>query len=160
MMESKSVSSIPTMLDYVVKDAVIVDFGEGYELGYDQEGMNYPRVFAVVKFQLVDTTILCRIADRVCKDDGYSIPDLDYLTEEIWYNFTVGINDCTESHLDTCIEFEAVGGNSGNVLHTGIIDLSNEEQTLIYACIDNQCKQRLGRSCADLLKEAENEYIL
>ena len=42
------------------------------------------------------------------------------------------------------------------VLHD---DLSEEEQIAIYERLDEQCRKYLGKSCEDLLKDAEKEMM-
>ena len=151
--------SIPTMLDYVVANAIAVDFSEGYDTGWDQEGMYYPRVFATVRFQLVDTAILCAIAERVCKDEGISFKNDVTQTADVWYQFSIGLNDCTDSKLDTCIMFDVIDADSSYIKEGGVIDLSESEQALIFNRLNEECVSRLNRSCEDLLAEARAKMV-
>ena len=38
--------------------------------------------------------------------------------------------------------------------HSYYLDLSEEEQRVIFALLDEQCREHYNKSCADLLEEA------
>ena len=79
--------------------------------------------------------------DDTCDNDG-------------WYDFYVGINGYTESHMDSCIEFVVVNSNSPDEEERYTIDLTEEEQRTVFSCLDEQCRKYLEKSCDDLLAEA------
>ena len=79
--------------------------------------------------------------------------------EDGLYDSRIGINDYTDSKLDTCITFALINGTAPDTEETYVIDLSEEEQRLIYERLNEECKEHLGKTCEDLLAEARNEMI-
>ena len=63
---------------------------------------------------------------------------------------------CAEC-MDGCIEFYVVNADSEDNESRYFIDLTAEEQSVIYARLDEQCKIYLGKSCEELLAEAGKE---
>ena len=57
--------------------------------------------------------------------------------------------------MDSCIELVVVNADSEDNEELYTIDLTEEEQVLIYAQLDEQCRRHEGKSCEELLKEAE-----
>ena len=57
--------------------------------------------------------------------------------------------------MDSCIEFVVVNADSEDNEEVYTIDLTAEEQNAIYKQLDEQCRRHEGRSCEELLKEAE-----
>ena len=76
-----------------------------------------------------------------------------------WYDLQIGINDYTDSKLDTCITFALINGTTPDTEETYVIDLSPEEQKLIYERLNEECEEHLGKTCEDLLAEARKEMI-
>lgn len=60
-----------TLLEAVLKDHVFIDFGAEIHYGDDQMYLDYPCRFATVGFELMATSLLSGIADRIRKDKGY-----------------------------------------------------------------------------------------
>ena len=56
------------LLESVLKDELFIDFGSEILYGSDQMYMDYPIRFATVTFQLMDTALFSRIADRIRLD--------------------------------------------------------------------------------------------
>jgi len=50
--------------------------------------------------------------------------------------------------MNNCIEY--INGDD-----TDIIDLTEEEQEIIWNILDKQCRETLGKNCENLLKEAK-----
>ena len=119
-------------------EAILIDFDE--EIEYDQDqAVSCPTVFPTVNFMLQNTPELIAVADALCRHKEYDI-----------YEFMIGINGFTKSRLDDCIKF-FIGGIPRR------IELEDEEQYAIFNSLDAQCREHLGKSCEDLLKEAESE---
>jgi hypothetical protein len=82
--------------------------------------------------------------DDSCDNDG-------------WYDFYVGINGYAENHMDSCIEFVVVNSNSPDDEERYSIDLTEEEQSAVFKCLDAQCQKYLGKDCLELLAEARRQ---
>ena len=138
-----------SLLEHVVRESIYIDVSCGYELGSDQAYVCYPIVFPTVTFRLMETPVLCQIADSIRMEAGFK-PLYD-CGEEItgWYDFRVGINGYTSSGLDTCI--------APDTWESYAIDLSESEQELIYARLNEECVESFGKTCEELLEEARKE---
>lgn len=146
-----------SLLEHVVSGAIYIDASSGYELGSAQAYVCYPIVFPTVTFRLMETPVLCQIADTMRMEAGFK-PLYDG-GEEItgWYDFRIGINGYTESKLDTCIIFELVNGDAADTWESYAIDLNEDEQRVIYERLEEECVEAFGKTCEELLKEAESE---
>ena len=150
-----------TLIEAVLKDHVFIDFGAEILDGDDQMYLDHPCRFATVAFELMATSLLCGIADRIRKDKGLKpMHPMDEYTEETcdqegFYNFYAGINDWSDSKCDSCIEFVVVNSASEDNEELYTIDLGRDEEAAMYNRLDEQCRQYLGKSCADLLTEAK-----
>ena len=155
--ENLEMTRATSLLEHVVRESVYIDASSGYELGSDQAYVCYPCVFPTVGFHLIETALLCQIADSIRKEEGFK-PLYDGSEEATgWYDIEIGINGYTESGLDTCITFELVNGNQPDTWRSYVIDLSEEEQRLIYARLDEECVESFGKTCEELLEEARTE---
>ena len=150
-----------TLIEGFARDAIFIDFGAEVLFGDDQCYLDYPCRFPTVGFELMATSGLVQIADRIRKDAGFKpMHAMDEFTEDTcdndgWYDFYVGLNGFTDNHMDTCIEFYVVNADSEDNEELYTIDLTTEEQNAVYARLDEQCRKYLEKSCEDLLKEAE-----
>ena len=88
---------------------------------------------------MVPTKLLCD-SGRI-KQNNLEAADEDF-------NFYIGINGFTKSKLNNCIEYTC--GDDQDA-----IDLTEEEQEVVFAVLDAQCKEKLGKGCDDLLEEAK-----
>ena len=151
------------LIECFVKDTVFVDFGSDITYGFDQQNVDFPSRFPTVEFQLIATSGLCQIADRIRKDAGFKpMHPMDEFTDETcdnegWYDFYVGINGFTDNHMDSGIEFYVVNADSEDNEARYSIDLTVEEQAAIYTWLDEQCKIYLGKGCEELLAEVGKE---
>ena len=148
-----------SLMEHVVRESIYIDVSCGYELGSDQAYVCYPIVFPTVTFRLMETPVLCQIADSIRMEAGFK-PLYD-CGEEItgWYDFRIGINGYTSSGLDTCILFELVNGSAPDTWESYAIDLSEAEQELIYARLNEECVESFGKTCEELLEESRKEMI-
>ncbi|MBR2258205.1 MAG: hypothetical protein IJ899_12915 [Blautia sp.] len=152
-----------TLCEGFVRDEVFIDFGTEAVFGENQCYIDYPCRFPTVGFQLMATSGLSRIADRIRKDLGYKpMHALDEFMDgdcdqEGWYDFFIGLNGFSKSHLDSCIEFIVVNTESEDNEKKYAIDLTAEEQAAVYKQLDSQCRTYLGKSCEELLAEAGKE---
>lgn len=150
-----------TLIEAFIRDEIYIDFGAGVLYGNDQCYVSFPCRFPTVGFQLMATNGLSQIADRIRKDLGFvPMHPMDEYTDDTcdndgWYDFYVGINGYSESHMDSCIEFVVVNSNSPDDEERYSIDLTEEEQEAVFKCLDEQCHKYEGKSCEDLLAEAE-----
>lgn len=130
---------------------IVVDFREEIIYDYNQECVCYPRVFACVEFELISTDGLTQIVDEerknvVGRGCGY-------------YTFYFRLNTGNEYKTDTCIVCVVNDDGAEDDADTYCIGLTEEEQKNAYQWIDTQCRQKLGKSCDDLLREAYEECI-
>ena len=71
------------LIECFVKDTVFVDFGSDITYGFDQQNVDFPSRFPTVEFQLIATSGLCQIADRIRKDAGFKpMHPMDEFTDE------------------------------------------------------------------------------
>jgi hypothetical protein len=151
------------LIEGFLKDSLFIDFGSEIIYGSDQMDISRPVRFATVGFQLMSTAGLDQIVDRIRKDAGFvPLHPMDEYTDEncdmdAWYDFYIGINDLPDCRVDTCIEAVVVNAFSPDNEETYTIDLDGNEQAYVYARLDEQCRQYLGKSCEDLIREAKAE---
>ena len=149
-----------TLFEGFVKDEVFIDFGADVLYGSDQCYVNYPCQFPTVGFQLMATSGLAQIADRIRKEQGFKpMHPMDEYTDETcdqngWYDFFIGLNDWSNSKVDSCIDVIVVNSDSPDNEECYTIDLDGKEQEYVYARLDEQCRKYLGKSCEELLAEA------
>ena len=152
-----------TLVERFVQDEVFVDFGAEYLLGDDQACVSTPVRFPTVLFQLMPTAGMIRIADCVRQDAGYEpLCDMDDCTDDACdnkgcYEFYIGLNGYTDTHLDSALLFCPVNTDSDDNEEVYSIDLTYDEQLAIYNRLDEQCRKYLGKSCEDLLEEAKEQ---
>ena len=150
-----------TLTEGFVRDEIFIDFGSEIMYGDDQCYIDYPCRFPTVGFQLMATNGLVQIADRIRKDAGFKpMHPMDEYTDETcdqkgFYNFYIGLNDWSARKCDSCIEFIVVNSDSEDNEELYTIDLGRDEEVAMYNRLDEQCRQHLGKSCADLLAEAK-----
>ena len=114
--------------------------------GSDQAYISYPTRIATVGLFLETTEDLLTAANRLRVVEGY-----DPVEE---FDFTIGLNDFTATHLDNCVEAVVTDTSAPDVDERYTIDLSEEEQRAIFRTLDIECRAKLGRGCEDLLAEA------
>jgi len=126
---------------------IILDTYYDLNFGHDQAFVTYPVVFPTVGFTLKATPDLIEAANKL----RVGLEPTDDIL------FTLGINDFTASKLDNCILaiVDETDDPSGEVEYH--IDLTEEEQVEIFKALDKECKEKLGRSCAELLDEARRD---
>lgn len=150
-----------TLIEGVLKDHVFIDFGAEILYGADQINLDHPCRFATVEFELLATSVLCEIADCIRMEKGMKpMHPMEEYTDETcdqdgFYNFYAGLNDWSESECDSCIEFIVVNSDSEDNEEMYTIDMGRDEEAAMYNRLDEQCRQYLGKSCADLLTEAK-----
>ena len=149
------------MFEQIIWDHIFIDFGCEVLYGDDQVYLDYPIRFATVGFQLMSTSLLSGIVDRIRKDQGFTpLHPIDEYTDEMcdgdaFYDFFIDLNDCSQTKVGTCIEAAVCNSRSADEGELYTIDLTPEEQIALYNRLDEQCRQYLGKSCAELLSEAK-----
>ena len=154
----------PTLIDRFMRENVSIDPHSEIMYGSDQAYVCCPRRFATVGFELIAGYGLQLLADRLRKDLGFKplepIDDEDYdkdCDQTGEYYFYVGLNDYTDSKVDTCITVIIANSESPDNEELYTIDLSDEEQRALYRRLDEECHILFGKSCEDLLEEARAE---
>ena len=152
-----------TLTEGVIREQIYIDFDAEVHYGSDQVNEFYPVRFPTVGFQLKATNGLSEIADRIRKDLGFApMHPMDEYTDETcdgegWYDFFIGLNGYSKTRVDSGIEFIVVNSDSPDNEESYTIVLNESEQEFIYSRLDEQCQKYLGKSCEELLAEAQKE---
>ena len=144
------------IIDIALEDNIFIDTEAEILYSSDQQCFKYPSRFATVGFELVSTYFLEQLADHI-RDEQHLKVFGKRADPGAWYSFSISLNDFTKSKLDTCITFIVRDDNALDNEEMYYIDLSEAEQKAIYRCLDKQCREKLGKSCEDLLAEARRE---
>lgn len=151
------------LLEGFLKDGVFIDAETGPLFGSDQMDVYYPCRFGTVTFQLIATSFLSTLADRIRKDMGFApMNPMDEYTGETcdqngWYDFYYGINCLGAGIGDSCITFIVCNSESPDNEETYFIDLTAEEREAMYQRMDEQYCEHFGIGCKDLLDEADRK---
>ena len=74
--------------------------------------------------------------------------------------FYIGISklpgEGQECRADKCVNFVVVNSDSSDNEDMYDIELSESDQEIILGVLDKQCRHHLGKSCEELLAEAES----
>ena len=135
-----------TISDVIESGGLKVDFDSEILYSHDQAYNTYPVVFPTVNFTLVSSDNLISLAGEILSANGDSIGSDDA-------EFTIGINGYTKTKVDNCIVF-TISDYDGEIYQ---IPLSDEEQTKVWDILNGQCKDKLKKSCDELLEEARKE---
>ena len=161
----------PTLSEDFINTEIFIDFDSELIYGEDQAYICCPKRFPTVRFQLKPTRGLVEIADGIrhklgfkpmypaqgCKSsDCNACTDCNDIDCDGWYDFFISLNGFNDSHLDTCIAVVVAGSDSPDNEDMYTIDLSEDEQKLLYNRFDEQCRRNVNKSCEELLKEAED----
>ena len=172
--------NLPTSLsEHFINTEIFIDFSSELLYGEDQAYVSHPVRFATVRFQLMPIKGLIELIDRRRYKLGYkpmypldtegrnkgqyrggckgacTEGGCDALDNDGWYDFFISLNGYTDSHLDTCIAAVVAGSDSPDNEEVYTIDLSGDEQELLYNRFDEQCRKYVGKGCEELLAEAE-----
>lgn len=151
------------MFDTILRNHVFIDFGADYRFTDEQINLTYPTRFPVVRFQLMVTSLLVSLVDRMRKDAGFTpFYPVDEYTESMcdqegWYDFYIGLNGWSDTKVDGCIEAVVCNSCSADDGELYTLDLTHDEQLLMYSRLDEQCRKHLGKSCEELLMDARAE---
>ena len=104
----------------------------------------YPTRFATVTLPLVPTEDLLDALNAL-RARFDPVDDVE---------FTVGLNDFTSTKLDNCIEAVITATDATDVEERYTIELSEEAQREVFAALDQECREKMGKGCEDLLAEA------
>lgn len=132
--------------------------------GSDQVNVSHPVRFPTVEIPLRDMSGLYEIADKMRMALGHlpmmppseDADDYSYDADG-WYNFCVTVFRLHDrDRLENCIIFtvDSVCSDDGEEYS---IYLTGEEQETVFARLDESAKEKLGKSVAALLDEAEKE---
>ena len=163
----KKASIRPTLSEAFINTEIFIDFESELIYGEDQAYICCPERFPTVRFQLMPTVGLIEIVDRLRHNLGfkpmYPIVGVDNggcddcydCDDDCCYDFFISLNGFTDSHLDTCIAAVVADSDSVDNEDMYTIDLTEDEQKLLYKRFDEQCRRSLNKTCEELLKEAE-----
>ena len=161
----------PTLSENFINTEIFIDFDSELIYGEDQAYICCPKRFPTVRFQLKPTRGLVEIADGIrhklgfkpmypaqgCKSsDCNACTDCNDIDCDGWYDFFISLNGFNDSHIDTCIAVVVAGSDSPDNEDMYTIDLTEDEQKLLYNRFDEQCRRNVNKSCEELLKEAED----
>ena len=161
----------PTLSENFINTEIFIDFDSELIYGEDQAYICCPKRFPTVRFQLKPTRGLVEIADGIrhklgfkpmypaqgCKSsDCNACTDCNDIDCDGWYDFFISLNGLNESHLDTCIAVVVAGSNSPDNEDMYTINLTENEQKMLYKRFDEQCRRTIDKTCEELLQEAEN----
>ena len=157
----------PTLSEAFINTEIFIDFESELIYGEDQAYICCPERFPTVRFQLMPTVGLIEIVDRLRHKLGfkpmYPIVGVDNggcddcydCDDDCCYDFFISLNGFTDSHLDTCIAAVVADSDSVDNEDMYTINLTEEEQKMLYKRFDEQCRRSLNKTCEELLKEAE-----
>ena len=163
----KKASIRPTLSEAFINTEIFIDFESELIYGEDQAYICCPERFPTVRFQLMPTVGLIEIVDRLRHNLGfkpmYPIVGVDNggcddcydCDDDCCYDFFISLNGFTDSHLDTCIAAVVADSDSVDNEDMYTIDLTEDEQKMLYKRFDEQCRRSLNKTCEELLKEAE-----
>ena len=153
-----------TLTEGFVRDQVFIDFALDVLFGEDQVNISHPCRFPTVTFKLMATYGLNTIADRIRVDLGYTPmhPLGVYSSDEMcdpngWYSFYIGINGFSDRHVDSCIEFVVENSDSVDNDQRYSIDLTEEEQNVLWERLNAQCNRYISQNCDELLADAKKK---
>ena len=142
-----------TLLDHLMKEAIAIDFGE--EILYTSDYVQEPgriKKFAVVQLELMETPGLVAIADQIRRENGIGVGRKN---ETGWYNFYIDLNTYSDTHLGDVINFVVVNSDFDDNEDMYRIEIGEPEGSAIYNQLNAQLRKHLGKTCHDLLMEAE-----
>jgi len=149
--------------DVFFSEGVAIDSYEEYLYGSDVVYDSYPVRFETVQFKLLDTLWLSLLADTVRSKEGYKpiIPSYEMKENEYdvegWYDFYIGINGYSKSHVDSCMTFTVCNSEEDDNEWEYVISLDDDEAMLMYDVLNKECLRLFRKSCSDLLDESKNE---
>ena len=161
----------PTLSEDFINTEIFIDFDSELIYGEDQAYICCPKRFPTVRFQLKPTRGLVEIADGIrhklgfkpmypaqgCKSsDCNACTDCNDIDCDGWYDFFISLNGFNDSHIDTCIAVVVAGSDSPDNEDMYTINLTEDEQKLLYNRFDEQCMRNIDKTCEELLKEAED----
>lgn len=149
------------IFEYLARGCVKINFGSQIVYGQDHIKLDNLIVFPTVCFKLLPTGNLIEIADSIRKEVGFKPMFEEGLPKEEkdqfgWYDFYIGINLLDSVlQVDHSIDFVVVNSIQSDNGETYRIELGEYERQVILDVLDRQCVDQLGKSCSDLIKEAE-----
>ena len=126
---------------------IILDLDNEILYGSDQAYISYPTRFATVTLPLLPTEDL-RAAVNGLRAGYAPVDDME---------FFIGINDFTATKLDNCIEAIVTAADAPDAEDRYTIDLSEGDQREVFAALDKECREKLGKGCEELLAEAREK---
>lgn len=153
-----------TLTENFIRDAIQIDFGAEIIYGSDQICDAYPCRFPTVEFMLKATDALVEVADRIRMEKDY-LPThpRDGRTNDVdndaWYDFYISLSrlpgENQPCQLDSSITFVVVNSDSDDNETIYSIDLTDDEQRLVFEMLNAQCRKYLNKTCDELLTESK-----
>jgi len=126
---------------------IILNMDNEILYGSDQAYVSYPTRFATVTLPLLPTEELLEAVNRL-RTGSDPVEDVE---------FSVGINEFTATKLDNCIEAIITATDAPDIEERYTIDLNEDEQRKVFAALDAECHEKLGKGCDELLAEARTQ---
>lgn len=126
---------------------IILNMDNEILYGSDQAYVSYPTRFATVTLPLLPTEELLEAVNRL-RAGSDPVDDVE---------FSIGLNEFTATKLDNCIEAIITATNAPDVEERYSIDLNEDEQRKVFAALDAECHEKLGKGCDELLSEARTQ---
>ena len=118
-----------------------------------------PVPVATVNIMLMDTIQLIGLVDEQRTSKGYlpMLPNDDgKFDQNGWYRFYINLNDYLSHHVDNAIEATVESESAPDDFDCYSIDLTDEEQQMVYDALDKQLRKIEGKSAEELLAEARD----
>lgn len=153
-----------SVLEYIFENQIKVNWDAGYLAYSDYPEAGSEKKNARVELELYPTELLKRIADSIRMEKGITPREPDshcHLCDQHCelnggYKFTFDLNDYEQYKVDTFIFVEVTDPDAEDVCDLFNIDLSPDEQKLLYRMLDEQLKE-YGRSCEEMLEESRRK---
>lgn len=139
--------------ELLFRNNILIDFNHEILYGSDQVYNSVPMRFGTVGFYLQSTPELNEIADRYRKSLGFKplLEEEDYG----WYDFYITLNNFSTTKVCSSLEFVVIDAQQEDNEEMYHLDLTEEDQKVIYKILDDQCKEFFDTSCEELLNQAE-----
>lgn len=149
-----------TLFEGVLRDAIHIDPTPVIRAGFEQVTLggdsSLPRLepipVATISIKLVATDALNRLVDLI-RSEEEEAPD-----DGAWYEFYITFNDYTPSGVEGWIQVVVRGTTASDAGFSHRIELTQLEQNMVRAYIDDQCRQHMAirQGITDLLRASKN----
>lgn len=139
-----------TLLEGLLESYIRVDASADVIYGSDQAFVSYPCRFATVNIELLSSDGLVAVANLIREQHNLCA----WYELDGYYNFYIGLNDYSETKIDSVIEFVVTCSTYPDDEQKYLIDLTERDQMALWDALNRQCKEVYGKGCEELLAEA------